>query len=176
MDIVEGWIGKGSIISGSELYWRIGYYIFSWLAIANFYYITEKNIFQRKTKYIFMYSAVGEGIVSIALYFTTIRTHFVLQIFATIGFFLCGVAPIILYLVIAIKSTGIIRKSSFLVTFGLLFLVLGVLCLLPESQYVVWTVTGQLLDAWFVAVVGPLCLLTGLILLLYGYIKMFSLF
>ena len=114
MDIVEGWIGKGSIISGSELYWRIGYYIFSWLAIANFYYITEKNIFQRKTKYIFMYSAVGEGIVSIALYFTTSTTHFVLQIFATIGFFLCGVAPIILYLVIAIKSTGIIRKLSFL--------------------------------------------------------------
>ena len=76
MDIVEGWIGKGSIISGSELYWRIGYYIFSWLAIANFYYITEKNIFQRKTKYIFMYSAVGEGIVSIALYFTTSTDSF----------------------------------------------------------------------------------------------------
>lgn len=174
INIGRWWAGIGPALVGTELVLRVLYYIFTWTAIAIFYHSTEKYVFQNKTKFLFMYSAIAEGIVSIALYFTTGSIqHFVL-VFAVIGFFFCGVAPIILYLLMAIKSTGIIRSSAFFATIGLTFFVVGVMAELPESHIVVYLVTGVFLDAWLVALVAPICMIVGLTLMLIGYRKMFS--
>jgi len=174
INIVLWWTGNGPALVGTELYIRILYYIFTWISIAIFYYSTEKYVFQGKTKFIFMYSSIGEGIVSIALYFTTGNLQLIIQILAVIGFFFCGVAPIILYLNMALKSTGIIRQSASLAAMGLVFFVTGVMAELPEGQNVVYLVTKEFLDAWLIALVSPICMIVGLFLMLLGYRKMFS--
>jgi hypothetical protein len=174
VNIVKGWVGLGPKIEGIELILRISYYVLAWFSLTIFYYNTEKYVFQKKTKFIFMFSAIGEGCVSIALYFTSGIVQIIFQVFAVIGFFLCGVAPIVLYLLMALKSTGILRQSAFFAASGLIFLVLAIMAELPESMFVAYLVTGQLLDAWLVALVSPISMMIGLVFLLIGYKKMFS--
>ena len=173
-DIIEGWIGVGPTITGLNLVLRILYYVFSWTAIATFYYESEKYIFQGKTKFILMISAVLEGIFSIALYFTTGNTRIFFQILATIGFFLCGVAPIIIYLIIGKISVGALRRPAFIVALGLTFFVIAVMAELPEGSYVVYLVNRPLVDAYLIAIVSPICMSIGFLTMLIGFKKMFS--
>jgi len=176
MDIVYGWIGYEDYvsISGINLYLRVAYYVFSWISIAAFYYLSEKYVFQKKTKFILASSAIFEGTVSVALYFTEGSTQIVFQILATIGFFVCGIAPIVLYLLMAKISTGVLRQSSLIVALGLAFFVLGVMTELPEGSFITWLVTGQVLDAYLVAVLAPICMSLGFLTLLIGFRKMFT--
>jgi MFS family permease len=174
LDIVNGWLGLSDPISGLNLILRIMYYGFSWFSIATFYYESEKYVFQKKTKFIFMISAVLEGAFSIALYFTTGSVQLIFQILATIGFFFCGVAPIIIYLLMAKISSGVLRQSAAIVALGLTFFVVGVMTELPEGSFVSFLVTGQILDAYLIAFVAPICMMLGFLVLLIGFRKMFS--
>jgi hypothetical protein len=173
-DIVNWWIGQGPAITGLNLWLRVLYYIFSWFSIALFFYLTEKHVFQGKTKFIFAFSSIFEGIVSLALYFTNGNVRIFFQILATIGFFFCGISPSIIYLIMAVKSTGIIKQSATLATIGLILFVIAVMAELPESMYVAYLVTGAILDAWLIALVSPIAMLCGLTFLVIGYKKMFS--
>ncbi len=174
LNIVRGWVGEIPRIGGTELYIRISYYIFCWISIAIFFYNTEKYVFQGKTKYTFMVGSIIEGSASIMLYFTAGITQEYVQHVATVFFFVCAVAPIILYFNMARKSTGILKKSAYLAALGLTFFVLGVLAELPESQFVTYMVTGEFLDAYLIAVFSPISMMIGFILLVIGYKQMFS--
>jgi hypothetical protein len=173
-NIFKGWIGLGPEIAGLELVFRVLYYVFSWISIATFYYVTEKHVFKGKTKFTFMVSSIFEGIVSIALYFTEGDMRNLFQIFATIGFLLCAVAPILLYFNMSLKSTGVVRQSCILATLGLALFVAGVMASLPEASYITWWVTGEFLDAYLIAVFAPIAMMIGGFLLVIGYNKMFS--
>lgn len=174
LDIVNGWIGISDPISGLNLYLRISYYVLSWISIATFYYLSEKYVFQGKTKFILAFSALFEGTVSIALYFTSGSTQVIFQVLAVVGFFVCGIAPIIIYLLMAKISTGVLRQSSVIVALGLTFFVLGVMTELPEGSFTVWLVTQQLLDAYLIAILAPICMALGFLILLIGFRKMFT--
>lgn len=174
MDIAKWFVDLGPAISTTEIVLRIIYYALSWFSISTFYYITEKHVFQGKTKFIFMFSGIGEGVTAILLYFTDDLLRIIIQMVAVVLFFVCGVAPVLLYLIMAIKSTGVLRQSAFLAALGFLFFVMAILAELPESNFVVYLVTGQFLDAWLIAGLAPLSMTLGLILLVIGYKKMFA--
>jgi hypothetical protein len=168
------WIGQGPALTGLELWLRVSYYVLSWIAIAIFYYVTETQVFQRKTKYIFTFSAIWEGVVSIAMYFSQGSLRVVFLIFSVIGFFIAGIGFIGLYLIVAIRSSGDIQKSAYLTSIGMTFFVIGVMAELPQSFLVVWLTSGQFLDAWLIAVLAPISMLVAGFFLYLGYKKMFS--
>ena len=71
-------------------------------------------------------------------------------------------------------SAGVLRQSSMIIAFGLAFFVLGVMTELPESSFIVWIVTNQVLDAYLIAIVAPICMSLGFLILLIGFRKMFT--
>ena len=145
LDILEGWIGLGPLISGPNLVLRITYYVISWTGISLFYYFAEKHVF--KQKYIFTSAAVGEGIVSILMYFGfPWNVMLILLGLASFGFLFAAVIPVILYLRLGFKNPGLLGRASFIAGIGLALFSTGVMADLPQSSFVVYLVQGAPLD------------------------------
>jgi hypothetical protein len=73
-----------------------------------------------------------------------------------------------------IKGTGELRKTTLIITIGLTLFVVGVMGELPESSEIAYLVTGLFVDAWLVAVMCPLLMMSGFLLMVIGFRKMFS--
>jgi hypothetical protein len=174
-DIFYGWIGLADPISGTNLIIRTLYYVFCWIAIAFFMYHLETLIFQKKTHYIFTVAAIGEGIVSIAQYYTFDDVSLVvIAVLSTIGCFVAGLTPIALYFRMGLKSTGIIRRSCLLATVGMTLFVIGVMTDLPEAQLVIYLTNGVPLSPWLTSVLAPISLMLGVVLLTVSFRMMFA--
>lgn len=173
MDILEGWIGSGPLISGPNLVLRIAYYAISWTGISLFYYFAEKYVF--KQKYIFTAAAVGEGIVSILMYFGFPDNAMVILLgFASFGFLFAAVIPVILYLRLGFKNPGLLGRASFIAGIGLALFATGVMTDLPQSSFVIYLVQGAPLDPFLISIFAPILAIIGAVMIYYAYQNMFK--
>ncbi len=172
-DIVDAWrLG----VQISDLNWmlRVIYYTIAWAGIAIFYVNLEKYVFKGKTKYLLMVAAIVEGSVSIGLYFVEPGSipFFVLLGVATVGLFVCGIFPVVMFLYVGKQAVGSVRTGSILGAIAILFFVLGVLADLPETAYV--TGSAMPLPPWLTGFAAPVFLVTGLCLMAVAFQKIYA--
>ncbi len=172
-DIVDAWRAGEQI---TDLNWilRVTYYAIAWVGIAIFYVNLEKFVFKGKTKYLLMVAALVEGSVSIALYnvqpgSTLFST---LLVVATVGLFVCGIFPVVMFFYVGKQAVGSVRIGSILGGIAILLFVVGVLADLPETAYV--TGSAMPLPAWLTGFTAPIFLVTGLCLMAVAFQKIYA--
>ncbi len=172
-DIVDAWRAGTQI---ADLNWvlRLAYYAIAWVGIAIFYGNLEKYVFKGKTKYLLMVASLVEGSVSIGLYCVS-PVSLPFQLFlgaATVGFFVCGVFPVILFFYMAKQGTGTVRTASLLGGLAIALFVTGVLADLPETAFI--TGSALPLPVWLTGLSAPIFLVTGFCLMAVAFQKMYS--
>ncbi|MHA1338452.1 MAG: hypothetical protein ACTSRZ_00680 [Promethearchaeota archaeon] len=172
-DIYEAWISS-SQISGVGFTLRILYYIIAWFGISTFYFVSEKYVFRGKYKYSLTLSAIIEGIVSVLNYIPSNGPPLITTILAAIGFFIAAIFPIYLYIIMAKTNTGVIRTSCIIVALGITLFVVSVMADLPESLYITTLVGGTPLPVWITSIAAPIMFFSGVSIMAFGFIRMFS--
>lgn len=172
-DILNAWI-QGGQITGVNLGLRISYYVICWIAIAYYLHEYEILILQRKTKFFFTYSAIGEGIVSIMNYIPSIRSNYTVY-GALVGFFLGAVLPLIAQFIVALRTKDrVMRKAFTMAGFGLIIFLLGLSGDLPEGKYFLYIWESPINDNFVLSIISPILLLTGIIIMFFGYYRLFQ--
>jgi hypothetical protein len=145
---------------------KTGYTIFSYVGLTVIYYVLERYIFTG-TKKIFTILVPIAAILSIwmttyALGSSTYNLLFaiVIPIYAVI---LLGIVGMYIYL--AIKSAGEVRRNSIMIIFGILLFELGILFALPETQTTLFAAIP--LDT--ILILAPVFSIVGVILQIRGF-------
>ncbi len=150
-------------ITGINLLLRLSYYIIAWTGITVFFFVFEKYIMEKKTKFLITVSSSLEGIFSCLLYFTA--EAFWNFTIVVILFFGVAIVPIILFLYLSIKGLYLSNKIAWIInTIGFLFFLLGVIGDLPESYIFVQNIPGILLHYF-----NPIAESLGAILMGIGF-------
>ncbi len=168
-DIIDAW-SIGTQITGINLWLRILFEIFAWIAIANLHFNIEKYIF-KKTKYIMVICSLVEGAVAISLYF-----YFNLFVFwaLVINFFFVGYSIPVLFLNFSreFKGNYVMRRGCIVIALGMILFVTGVMVDLPESAYF-FILLGQPVPEVFIRIPSPVLVILGLLVLSLGYKSIF---
>ncbi|MHA1753472.1 MAG: hypothetical protein ACTSYZ_14000, partial [Candidatus Helarchaeota archaeon] len=128
-----------------------------------FFFVFEKYIMEKKTKFLITVSSSLEGIFSCLLYFTA--EAFWNFTIVVILFFGVAIVPIILFLYLSIKGLYLSNKIAWIInTIGFLFFLLGVIGDLPESYIFVQNIPGILLHYF-----NPIAESLGAILMGIGF-------
>lgn len=149
-------------LEGIDLILRLLYYLFIWTGIAIFYFVFEKYVMNKKTRFIlFITSLVTLGL-SIIIYFTGF-TDWIFIVYA-ICFFIVGLFPIALFLYLSRKALNTAQRIAWLIiVVGFIFLLLGVLGDMPEAYIVT-----QYLDPTFIRYFTPISQTIGALLMAYS--------
>lgn len=139
---------------------QFGYNIFSYIGLFILYFVIETYIV--KSKYIFTACVVILSIIAITNYFIIIDI-FIWQIpfFATV---LLGIPSIYIYL--AIKSSGQIRKNSLYISLGMLLFEIGVVFGVPNIQRIIST---SFAFGWIFEILAPILHIIGIFILIKAF-------
>ena len=171
--IIDGWTHHAPLISGVDLYLRIAYYVISWIGIATFYFYTEKYVFQQK--YIFTTASILEATVSILMYFDFGDVaRYTLLVLATIGFVVAAIAPVLMYIRMALINPGVLGKTSAMAAVGLGLFAFGVMVDLPQTALVIHLVEIIPANPWYFTLLAPVSAIAGAVILVIAYTKMFK--
>ena len=165
-DIVE----SGFMIYGVNLILRLLYYIIAWGGISVFYFVFEKYIMDKKTKYIMTFCSILEGTFSCLLYFTHNDPWNFMVV--TILFFGVAFIPLISFTYLAIKAIYRSNRIGWLLNvIGFIFFVLAVMADLPEAYIFVQNIPiSQDLIRYF----NPIEMAIGAILMGTGFWIMYK--
>jgi len=118
---------------------RLIYYLISYIGIAVFYYVFEKNIIKKgmnkDTKYVLTIFSLAEIFFTYMLYFTAAALWAMVGVVSL--FFVIAFVPIYFFLYLA--KTALTRKQEFawiVITIGFCLFVIGVMGDLPEAYMV----------------------------------------
>jgi hypothetical protein len=141
---------------------QFGYNIFSYIGLFILYFVIETYIV--KTRYIFTACVVILSIIAITNYFVVIDI-FVWQIpfFAIV---LLGIPSIYIYL--AFKSSGNIRKNSLYISLGMLLFEMGVVFGVPNIQRILIT---SVAFGWIFEILAPILHIIGIFILIRAFTK-----
>lgn len=157
--------------TGLNLLLKTGYTLFSYIGIAVIYFVLEQYVFTR-TKKIFTILVPIACVLSIWFTFYSpadpiynLLFSIVIPIYAII---LLGIVGMYIYL--AIKSTGPVRRNSVMIIFGVLLFELGIIFALAEVQK---TIFGAIpLD--ILMILAPIFSIIGVLLQIRGFLTSIS--
>lgn len=153
-------------LTGLNFVLKTGYTVFSYIGLTTIYFVLESYVFTN-TKKVFTILVPIACILSIWFTFYSpfdpmynLLFTIVLPIYAII---LLGIVGLYIYL--AIKSSGEVRRNSIMIIFGILLFEFGILFALPEAQK---SVFGAIpLD--ILLLLAPIFSIIGVILQIRGF-------
>ena len=149
-------------LEGLDLVMRLSYYVFIWVGIGIFYFVFEKYVMNKKTKYILMVTSFFTAFLSFVMYFIGWQ-DWVFMLYA-VCFFVVGLFPVVLFLYLSKTSMNRAQRIAWLIMIGgFLLLLIGVLGDMPEAYMVT-----QSLDPEFVRFFTPLAQAGGTVLMAYS--------
>ena len=152
--------------NGLNFILKTGYTAFSYIGIAVIYYVLERYVFTWTRK---IFTILVPIVTILSIWMTTyslldptynLLFSFVIPIYAVI---LLGIVGMYIYL--AIKSVGEVRRNSIMIIFGVLLFELGIIFALPEAQITLFAAIP--LDT--LLILAPICSILGVILQIRGF-------
>ncbi len=148
---------------GFDFWLKTSYTLFSYIGLTIIYFVLERYVFKR-TKYIFTILVPITTVISI--WFTVDPVNYDLLFTITIPLYLVILFGIIfMYIYLAVKTSGEVRRNSIMIIFGILLFELGIIFALPEAQGTLWA-SIPLEVLWILA---PVLSIVGVILQIRGF-------
>ncbi len=148
--------------SGVLLNLAIGYTISTYIGLFFIYFFIEREMI-KKTHYLFSMLVVVLTVLSLFNYFIPEIMIILIPLYVvTLLSFPC------IFINIAVKGTGLVRKKAIIITIGMIIFILGVMFDIPEGASIWITVPGL---PEFTKFGAPICQLSGAILIRKGFVK-----
>ena len=149
-------------ITGLNLVLRLLFYVTLWAGIGILYFVFEKYVMIKRTKYLLTIFSIIAGVTSCAIYLTAME-YWIFLVNATC-FFIAGLFPIALFAYCSYTAINKSQRIAWIVLIiGFIFLLLGVLGDTPEAFMVT-----ENLPQIFVHYFTPLAQAVGAIVMAYG--------
>jgi len=150
-------------VLGFDFWMKTCYTLFSYIGLTIIYFVLERYVFKR-TKYIFTILVPITTVISI--WFTVDPVNYELLFNITIPLYLLILFGIIfMYIYLAVKTSGEVRRNSIMIIFGILLFELGIIFSLPEAQGTLWAAI-PIEVLWIIA---PVLSIIGVVLQIRGF-------
>ena len=145
---------------------KTSYTVFSYIGLTVIYFVLERYVFKR-TKYLFTICVPIITVISIldSLEPNRDATNGSIWLYISIPFFVILLFGLVfMYIYLAIKSSGVVRRNSIIIIFGMLCFEFGLIFALPDASFLFATIPPD-----FMTISAPILMTLGVFLQIQGF-------